>query len=471
MCSLAHALEIGEKVSNFLLHRWKEETSNGCPLLWQFPQDITKYDSGTANNSITVEIEVPSCTPENALGHDLGAPGVYFIPMAFDGRVVVFIPQIIKKTLPNDPGNASMQTLGSGESNKLAPKVAWQIKLSWTELRNGKWTARQLCQDGFLHESQVPLTAEGSSSTSGLVGQLPDVSGYKFVPVAQLAAKGTQDASLQDISIYLIEPGNTNKVLCEWRFTTGQLLYATPSTGMKSINVADDKLNKGFNSFGYDGNELHSLQGYPANDTTIALSNYDAAPTASEPAEIPKSSNPWGADIELESISNDGISVVAKQPLYHTKINDLVASLSTSKNSLLPLFKYLGSIGGTLNDDGSTSNEDAKRVYGYHSESMGFDELSRPFSLYNWELGLHAPMSLIDALLKSQQFDQALEVCHYVFNPLASGDGSDKSRFWVFRPFKDIKADQSLELWFQSFQAGAQRYNINWHFLYDPSDY
>jgi hypothetical protein len=86
-----------------------------------------------------------------------------------------------------------------------------------------------------------------------------------------------------------------------------------------------------------------------------------------------------------------------------------------------------------------------------------FNELSRPYSLYNWELGLHAPMLLINRLLKAQQFEQALDICHYVFNPMAAGDKADMTRFWVFAPFKFIKT-HTIEAFFQSFQPGVQRY-------------
>ncbi|KAK3311546.1 uncharacterized protein B0T15DRAFT_79577 [Chaetomium strumarium] len=43
------------------------------------------------------------------------------------------------------------------------------------------------------------------------------------------------------------------------------------------------------------------------------------------------------------------------------------------------------------------------------------------YSLYNWELGFHAPMLLADRLLKSQKYDEALQVCRFVFNPLGTG--------------------------------------------------
>ena len=78
-----------------------------------------------------------------------------------------------------------------------------------------------------------------------------------------------------------------------------------------------------------------------------------------------------------------------------------------------------------------------------------------PYALYNWELGLHAPMALIDSLLQAQQFDDALVVAHTVFDPNAIGAASDQSgdnsKYWKFPPFKALAstdAKQTLEKMF-----------------------
>ncbi|KAI9164055.1 Toxin subunit YenA2 [Paramyrothecium foliicola] len=390
-----------------------------------------------------MEIEVPSYAPEDIAGRETGAPGVYFVPMAFDGRVIVFIPQIVKKTLPPDHKDKSLSTIGGevNASSALAPQLAWHIKLSWTELRNGKWTSRQLCQNGYL-DSSLPL---------------PSIDSYKFTPVAQLKLGESRGSSPREISVYLVKPEAENTILCEWRFATNQLMYVPKSDDASStVPTAAAELNKSFHSFGYRGNVLNSLQGYRAeSESSITLPIVNEAPMAQEPDVITPNGTTLGSDITLLGQTAEGKDISESQPLYHTKINELVSSAAASKDSTWPLFSYLSSIGDKNVPDSSTADFDSGLVFGHPLGVQQYDELSRPFSLYNWELGLHAPMTLIDALLKAQQFDQALEVCHYVFNPMASGPGDGLSRFWVFRPFKDIKADQSLELWFQSFKDGV----------------
>lgn len=85
--------------------------------------------------------------------------------------------------------------------------------------------------------------------------------------------------------------------------------------------------------------------------------------------------------------------------------------------------------------DSTKLKQDAGEAYGDNgtlNEKRVYDELKRAYSIYNWEATFHGPMLLVDRLLKSQQFEQALKMCHYVFNPLAKGIG--KERFWQFPP-------------------------------------
>lgn len=92
--------------------------------------------------------------------------------------------------------------------------------------------------------------------------------------------------------------------------------------------------------------------------------------------------------------------------------------------------------------------------FGFSATSKNFNERRTMYSIYNWELGLHAPMVLIDRLFKEQQFEQARNVCHYIFNPLNSGNSGDISRFWVFPPFQKI-ATESVENMFLKYAPGS----------------
>ena len=71
-------------------------------------------------------------------------------------------------------------------------------------------------------------------------------------------------------------------------------------------------------------------------------------------------------------------------------------------------------------------------------------------------------MLLVDRLVKAQQFEQALKMCHYVLNPYAKGTGiNDDKRFWQFFPFKEIQSEIVLENLFLSLKPGQPDTEIN----------
>jgi hypothetical protein len=103
-------------------------------------------------------------------------------------------------------------------------------------------------------------------------------------------------------------------------------------------------------------------------------------------------------------------------------------------------------------------------VYGSYINDKGtpsFNELKRAYSLYNWEATFHAPMLLVDRLVKANQFEQALQMCHYILTPFAQGDPGDGKRFWLFPPFKEIDADNVLQNLFLGMQPGQPDSQVN----------
>ena len=84
--------------------------------------------------------------------------GTYLIPVVWNERLLIFFPQIIKKTRPmqidsidvhtkierNVVGEQETET-GSTTSIPLnKPDEYWEIKMAWSEYRNGNWTQKQV---------------------------------------------------------------------------------------------------------------------------------------------------------------------------------------------------------------------------------------------------------------------------------------------------------------------------------------
>jgi len=368
-------------------------------------------------------IEVPHYTV------DEGGSGVYFAPIAFQNRVIVFIPQISKKAVaPKIDEGASFTTLG-GKVGDTMPGTAWEIKMSWTELRNGHWTPRQLCPDGFVD------SAGGSTLGAGSIGA------YDFIParVPPLSSRPGPQIKIM-VTKWHVDWAN---ILGEWHFGNGQLTFYGPGSTSQGLNA-----NVALSTFGYkaDG-ALHSAQAVMDGDDRVESKFYSSPPYV---IEARPSEGRWGSAVTLpDETGQQQTRQQQQQLLYHTRISDLISASLASYDDDSAIFRYFSSLQ-------PSSTDDVINVFGGSRTASGdwtFNELARPFSLYNWELALHAPMLIIDRLLKSQQFDQALDVCHYIFDPTSKGARDDLTRFWTFLPFKMI-TEMTIEQMFEAYRPG-----------------
>jgi hypothetical protein len=68
------------------------------------------------------------------------------------------------------------------------------------------------------------------------------------------------------------------------------------------------------------------------------------------------------------------------------------------------------------------------------------------YSVYNWELFYHVPMTIAIHLSKNQRFEDALRWFHYVFDPTDNSQDSTPERFWKVKPFQytDVKMIEEI---------------------------
>jgi hypothetical protein len=349
-----------------------------------------------------VQVDIPSYDVEeidkdgNSTGKIL-ENGTYLIPVVWNKRLLIFFPQFAKKTVPVK----LPPTINPNADIPVSkPIEGWEIKMAWSEYRNGKWTQKQLSAEAIYDIPNTPTS-------------LPDVSSYEFIPRLVTGS----DAKVV-VDVYRANPAIG-------------AFYFTGSQFSKEDNaLVDTKSSTIDTDFHYTLNksEIHSLQATDTNTPSLF---------ATEPYfDVLKTS---------VTVHNDGSTL----PFYHLFAHELLGKLVT--DNLNGLFDYY------LND--VTDKVDA---YGGGTNASGnilYHELKRSYSLYNWEAAFHAPMQLVDRLLKSQQFEQALKMCHYVFNPLAKGIG--KERFWQFLPFTEVNAEKVLEKLFIGLQPGQPNDAIN----------
>ena len=71
------------------------------------------------------------------------------------------------------------------------------------------------------------------------------------------------------------------------------------------------------------------------------------------------------------------------------------------------------------------------------------------YAPYNWEVFFHAPLLIADALSQNQQFEEARNWYHFIFNPIgvesATPGGSVMSKYWITKPFFETTDAQYVE--------------------------
>src|SRR6516164_9490359 len=300
--------------------------------------------------------------------------------------------------------------------------------MGWSEYRNGKWTQKQQSADAVFQIPPAPFSES--------------VQLYDFVPRIVSLGDGTSAIVVDCFRTAL--QGNPAVALGSFQFEGSQIRLGSPIGTSKSTDHTT-VYHYSFDGASNDFTKLYSLQGTKDNPLMLfgqqpVLNTYDSSATI----QYDKIGAPTTGSHELD--------------FYHPFVHDLLGKMDVS--SFDELFKYYTDY---YLQSGLDINKKAD-VYGSYIDDKGstsFNELKRPYALYNWEATFHAPMLLIDRLVKANQFEQALQMCHYILNPFAQGDPGDGKRFWQFPPFKEIDPDNVLQNLFLSLAPGQSDPHIS----------
>ncbi len=176
-----------------------------------------------------IEMDIPVYDVEN--DGEVTNNGCYLTPFVWRGRLLLFFPQIMKKTKPADNGSETYNDLAGSTPNDGKPIEFWEIKMGWSELRNGKWTQKQL--------SKTAIYDDPDSSS------LSDLANYEFAAV--FSDDAHSDNKLLGIKIYY---DSTNIGTFEFNGTT----LREPEKSYSANN------NISVNRFHYNGSNIKSLQ-------------------------------------------------------------------------------------------------------------------------------------------------------------------------------------------------------------------
>lgn len=346
------------------------------------------------------------------------ATGCYVVPVTWKYRILLFTGEIARKSVPNTTALSTQfseftKPDSTATSNSVGPNELWEITLAWSEYRAGKWTQKQVSSEPF----RTKTTADGP---------IPEIDAFQFLPFIDDA----NNLLRIEVWYYIVSNGATLQY-------AGSYLFDGILLRQSRVDTADRPTNWSTTSF-------HMISGRSAAYTASSLqiqqtadgkkfSFIDAIPFVTykdDPNGVVRYMD------ESEDIFHHPFSpqliTAASSSTEITGISPMESIYrSLPENYIAPAFGQAASV---LPPPSPADPQIPDQV---------FAELSKPYSQYNWELGFHGPMQIAEALLKSQQFDQALAVLHQVFNPYI--EGVDIRRVWQWYPFQHSSSERVLE--------------------------
>ena len=410
------------------------------------------------------------------------ASGTYVIPFIYAGRLMIAIPQFSIKTIPQ-PVYPSTSPMDQGKDAPNQASQCYEIKLGFSELQNGTWSQKQISSTAVYTAPVPPIPTSNSPAATAKAGTAPlsldpaSIAQFQFVPVLDEVDPTTSEPAVF-IDVYQDYAPTTSQT--DPPATTSDLGFypstnpPTPPTPDRigrfimvgsQLTVANSlPTTTGISTFASSGNTNGTVFQYfstlTSSDNPVWRFQSMQA-LGSQNSTDPTSMEYWANtnvffQIDYMQPSKSGLNVnysptqrvsnvvyqyptiagtrSGSEAFYNQWASGLLGTL-TSTNDLDDLYVALSSETTGLDDAlGAVSTTSGS--------SPTYNELARPNAIYNWEVGFHAPMELVNSLLNTQQFDLALQVLAYIFDPLAEGTASN--RFWKWLPFQSVNAQDSL---------------------------
>ena len=131
-------------------------------------------------------------------------------------------------------------------------------------------------------------------------------------------------------------------------------------------------------------------------------------------------------------LRTSGRNLYRFRPFYHPFSAQYVKTLNlkgvdglmtTSMQTLKGPFSFSGGYLPTISTDKN-----------YPEEKVDFT-LTGAYSIYNWELFFHIPLTIACRLSQNNRFEDAMKWFHYIFNPVEYTEGQTPQCYWVTAPF------------------------------------
>jgi hypothetical protein len=366
--------------------------------------------------------------------------GCYLVPFTFNSRLMLAVPQFLKVQVPAPmPEGKTASQMGTNEDlAESAPQEYWEIKMGLSELRNGMWTPKFITSDAIAETPTPPL--------------LEPVGQYQFI--ARDTHRRIRDMPSVVIDCFRVIPGvNENGEPIDPVMSPDDTI-ATPlaHVGMFSFTGSHFAAHKGDppNTAGYEKwTDFHFQFATEGGEVVRVM----------KPLQSGRESDAFihDEDVKVRYSTNDNDRESWIE--YHGRPNEermcypfvgILLERLGNRDSLDSVFRYLAPANkakeATWQDRQHLDQKFEADTYGAsQAKPYMFKELVRPYALYNWEMGFHVPIAIADRLLQNQQFDLALKMMHYVFDPQSDDPGETvQQRVWKWHPFRKADSGQNI---------------------------
>lgn len=424
-----------------------------------------------------IQVDIPSYDVEDADGKIIGN-GCYLIPVVWNGRLLVFFPQFLKKS-------KSLEALEKADLSLVAdlPTIAQkqteyrEIRLGFSEFKNGVWQPKQLSNlsifdipnetifsaklrnlislqkrvsalkseiEKLEKEIQDLLRDLQAATDPSVLGAIASQINSRFVTKKTKIQQYYSAVTAYSVQRNDIESSTRNQLIPISEYIIHSIKYDNDqSLAIKIFRNSQSQSKIRLGAFEFDGTGLKLNANSPINVNLLQSSSFHYFNSEILPTQIP-----WATSDNRDFAFTVPPAKINNQvPFFNLTPAALIQKLNSG--TLETVFGYNLEVTDKVNEFGRQG-----------SVNFTYHELKRPYSLYNWELFFHCPTMLADAQSKAQRFEDAMKWFHYVFNPLAEGTG-DK-RYWQFSPFRDIDSKNILERIFSGNSTAAAQQIDEW---------
>jgi len=447
---------------------------------------------------------------------ELDIEGDHILPVVWNGRLMLFWAQFTEKQDTANTGKTTITNPGETDGNLTmttpAPKIFFEMKLAWSEYKNGRWGGKKISQNHISTKHFSDVSNSTNISNISIVsyfdkGKLKikfylksglNLTNERFISLGRFTFDSCNSSpsrkqfinDIEDKLSWIIgddstsanrnwisesnksDPFSIYKKGLAKPITLGSnaripLFANTPGTfKLTPSRNLDSELyfvpfffkNQSDNLFVNTVKKLKtglSLSS-PLIDSYLSRVNYSSrskkiiSNDAFENEDIVKN--------DLESLEMPSVGV--KKDFLITNYTDTLYAFQTFSHPFVCQFikllnkKGIDSLYDVIIQDSGSTTIFSETIYApsnyvckpYPKEDVDFSNKGS-YSLYNWELFFHIPLTVAAQLMQNQKFEEARKWLHYIFNPTIPGNSADGAkRFWITKPFREeVSNPTSLE--------------------------